>query len=125
LPNKAIRPETLDRETALERQTRLPGRDIHRRSQSATCYSDRGRRMRTRSVICPRCFGSTCQPGVDLNRLARNGFIKRGANIGGRGIKWTHSHWGEIATGMISADLSGKMRAGFASSSAASISGSY
>ena len=25
----------------------------------------------------------------------------------GRGIKWTHSHWGEIASGTISADMSG------------------
>ena len=26
---------------------------------------------------------------LDLNRLARQGFVRRGANIGGRGIKWT------------------------------------
>src|SRR6476619_7329270 len=45
---------------------------------------------------------------LDLNRLARQGFVRRGANIGGRGIKWTHSYWGEIATGTISADMSGK-----------------
>jgi hypothetical protein len=45
---------------------------------------------------------------LDLNRLARKGFIKHGTNIGGRGITWTHSYWGEIATGMISADMSGK-----------------
>ena len=44
---------------------------------------------------------------LDLNRLARKGFIKHGANIGGRGITWTHSYWGEIATGTISADMSG------------------
>jgi hypothetical protein len=44
---------------------------------------------------------------LDLNRLAQRGFIKRGANIGGRGIAWTHSYWGEIASGTISADLSG------------------
>ncbi len=31
---------------------------------------------------------------LDLTRLARNGFIKRGANIGMRGITWTHSYWG-------------------------------
>jgi hypothetical protein len=31
-----------------------------------------------------------------------------GANIGCRGITWTHSHWGEVTTGMISADMSGK-----------------
>lgn len=45
---------------------------------------------------------------LDLNRLAQNGFIKRGANIGIRGIRWTHSYWGEIASGMISADMSGE-----------------
>jgi hypothetical protein len=58
---------------------------------------------------------------LDLNGLAHNGFIKRGANIGSRGIRWTHSYWGEIATGTISADMSG--RAGFASSWVAWISG--
>ena len=44
---------------------------------------------------------------LDLNRLARQGFVRRGANIGVRGIRWTHSYWGEIATGTISADMSG------------------
>jgi hypothetical protein len=46
-------------------------------------------------------------------------------NIGLRGIRLTHSYWGEIASGTISADMSGRMRAGFASSLAASISGSF
>jgi hypothetical protein len=45
---------------------------------------------------------------LDLNRLARRGFIKPGANIGRRGITWTHSYWGDVATAMISADMSGK-----------------
>lgn len=45
---------------------------------------------------------------LDLNRLLRNGFIKPGANIGIRGITWTHSYWGEIASGMIRADMSGQ-----------------
>ena len=45
---------------------------------------------------------------LDLNGLAQNGFIKHGANIGSRVIRWTHSYWGEIATGMISADMSGR-----------------
>jgi hypothetical protein len=44
---------------------------------------------------------------LDLNRLARKGFVRRGANIGVQVITWTHSYWGEIATGMISADISG------------------
>jgi hypothetical protein len=45
---------------------------------------------------------------LDLNRLARKGFVRHGANIGGRGITWTHSYWGEIASGLISADMGGK-----------------
>jgi hypothetical protein len=44
---------------------------------------------------------------LDLNGLAQKGPIKHGANIGGRGITWTHSYWGEIATGFITADMSG------------------
>ena len=47
---------------------------------------------------------------LDLNRLARKGFVRLGANIGVRGITWTHSYWGEIATGTISADMSGRQR---------------
>jgi hypothetical protein len=47
---------------------------------------------------------------LDLNRLARNSFIKPSANIGSRGIRWTHSYWGEIAGGMISPDMSGQKR---------------
>jgi hypothetical protein len=43
---------------------------------------------------------------LNLNRLAQIGFIKRRANIGSRGIRWTHSYWGVIATGTISADMS-------------------
>jgi hypothetical protein len=45
---------------------------------------------------------------LNLNRLARKGFVKNGANIGLRGITWTHSYWGDVASGMISADMSGK-----------------
>lgn len=50
---------------------------------------------------------------LDLNRLARQGFIRRGANIGLRGIKWTHSYWGEIASGLISADMTGPFEGWF------------
>ena len=45
---------------------------------------------------------------LDLNRLARKGFIKLGTNIGARGIVWTNSYWGEVARGIIgiiSADM--------------------
>jgi len=44
---------------------------------------------------------------LDLNRLRRRGFVMPGANIGARGITWTHSYWGEIASGTISAGMSG------------------
>ena len=43
---------------------------------------------------------------LDLNRLARRGFIKFGTNIGLRGIAWTNSYWGEVVHGVISADMS-------------------
>ena len=58
---------------------------------------------RTRERVC-------LQDGLklDLNRLARKGFIKPGETIGARGIAWTHSYWGEIASGIISADMSGQ-----------------
>jgi hypothetical protein len=45
---------------------------------------------------------------LDLNRLARKGFIKPGSNIGSRGIIWTHSYWGEVASGTINADITGQ-----------------
>lgn len=43
---------------------------------------------------------------LDLNRLARKGFVQHGANIGVRGITWTHSYWGKVASGVISANMS-------------------
>jgi len=42
---------------------------------------------------------------LDLNRLARKGCIRFGANIGIRAIMWTDSYWGEIASGLITADM--------------------
>jgi hypothetical protein len=47
---------------------------------------------------------------LDLNQLARKGFIKFGADIGARGISWSNSHRGEIATGVISADMTDSNR---------------
>jgi hypothetical protein len=38
---------------------------------------------------------------LDLNRLARRGFIKPGANIGLRKITWTHSYWGDVASAIV------------------------
>ena len=43
---------------------------------------------------------------LDLNRLKRRGFIKPGASAGPTGIEWNSSHWGQVETGTISADLS-------------------
>jgi hypothetical protein len=43
---------------------------------------------------------------LDINELARNRFIRPGAATGPVGIRWT-SDWGEIATGTITADMSG------------------
>jgi hypothetical protein len=42
---------------------------------------------------------------LDLNHLARKGFIKFGKSIGARGIAWSNSHHGQIATGVITADM--------------------
>lgn len=44
---------------------------------------------------------------LDLNRLMRSGFVRPGANIGSRGIQWSHPYWGHVASGTITADLSG------------------
>ncbi len=66
--------------------------------------------------LLPRPRQRVClQDGLklDLNRLARKGFIKPGANIGLRGITWTSSYWGEIATGIITADMSGRQHGWF------------
>jgi hypothetical protein len=57
----------------------------------------------------PRSRQRVClQDGLklDLNWLARNGFVQFGADTGFRGIRWTHSCWGEIANGSITADMS-------------------
>jgi hypothetical protein len=50
---------------------------------------------------------------LDLNRLARNGFIRPGANIGSRYIRWSHSYWGNVASGVITADLTGDYQGWF------------
>ena len=50
---------------------------------------------------------------LDLNHLARKGFIKACANIGPRGISWSNPHQGEIARGVISADMTNPDHAWF------------
>ena len=42
---------------------------------------------------------------LDLNLLARKNLIKCGANVGARHISWSNSHQGEIASGVIIADM--------------------
>ena len=57
----------------------------------------------------PRARVRVClQDGLrlDLNKLARRGFVQFGANIGPRGIVWNHSYGGEVARGIVSADMS-------------------
>jgi hypothetical protein len=45
---------------------------------------------------------------LDLNRLARNGFIQRGARSTPMGIRWYSAYWDrELASGLIAADMSG------------------
>ena len=50
---------------------------------------------------------------LDFNHLCRKGFIKFGANIGARGIAWRNSHQGEIASGVVTADMTDASRAWF------------
>jgi hypothetical protein len=45
---------------------------------------------------------------LDLNRLARKGFVKLGAATGPVGIGWRHSYWDELIQGTISADMTGQ-----------------
>jgi len=42
---------------------------------------------------------------LDLNNLARRGFISPGPVTGPVGISWNSSYWGEVARGTISADM--------------------
>src|SRR6185295_7158905 len=42
---------------------------------------------------------------LDLNKLARRGFVTRGAVTGPIGIRWSSDYWGELATGIIWADM--------------------
>ena len=45
---------------------------------------------------------------LDLNHLARRRFIRPGAATGPIGITWNSDYWGEIASGAITADMSGE-----------------
>src|SRR5215212_914860 len=46
-------------------------------------------------------------PHLDLNWLARNGFVRRGLKSEERSIRWTHADCGDIAAGILRADMSG------------------
>jgi hypothetical protein len=64
----------------------------------------------------PRARHRVClQDGLklDLNQLARRGFIQFGANKGARRILWRNSGQREIASGVITADMTDPSRAWF------------
>src|SRR6516164_2600959 len=50
---------------------------------------------------------------LDLNQLSQQGFIKFGADTGARCISWSSSYRGEIARGVISADMTNPDHAWF------------
>src|SRR5436190_2086494 len=50
---------------------------------------------------------------LDLNHLARQGFIKFGADIGARRISWSNPRQGQVARGVISADMTKSTNAWF------------
>ena len=50
---------------------------------------------------------------LDINSLARRGFLRPGAATGPVGIRWTNNYWGDTATGLITADLSGEFEGWF------------
>ena len=50
---------------------------------------------------------------LDINKLAKRGFIKRGFVTGPIGIVWSHDYWGEVAKGLIWADMSDPQRGKF------------
>lgn len=50
---------------------------------------------------------------LDLNNLARRGFVRPGAVTGPVGIVWTNSYWGEIADGKIWAVMTDLWRGRF------------
>ena len=82
------------------------------------CYTfcSNGGALRQKSTAMSRPRYRAClEDGLrlDLNKLARKGFIKVGASIGARGIAWRNSDQGEIASGVITADMADPCRAWF------------
>jgi hypothetical protein len=50
---------------------------------------------------------------LDVNRLARDGFILPAAATGPVGIRWTNSYSEDVTDGIITADLSGTVEPAF------------
>jgi hypothetical protein len=42
---------------------------------------------------------------LDINQLARNGLIRRGTGTSAQAIQWISAYWGEVARGVVTADL--------------------
>ena len=42
---------------------------------------------------------------LDLNKLRRLGLVRPGARSGPTGIRWSSDYWGEIASGLITANM--------------------
>lgn len=59
-------------------------------------------------------YRATLENGLklDINSLAKRGFIKPGHATGSVGIQWTNSYWGTV-TGVITADMRGPERGWF------------
>jgi hypothetical protein len=70
--------------------------------------------MKVGAMPRPR-YRACLQDGLklDLNHLARKGFIKFGANIGARRIAWSSAYDRQAASGVISADMTDPNRAWF------------
>ena len=50
---------------------------------------------------------------LDLNNMARRGFVRPGALTGPIGINWTHGYWGRVASGLLWADMTGDWEGSF------------
>src|SRR5947207_10400973 len=62
----------------------------------------------TRAAAMSRVRTRVCLqegPHLNLNWLARNGFITKGMKSPERGIRWTHPDLGDVARGSIRADM--------------------
>ena len=44
---------------------------------------------------------------LDINKLRRTGLVRPGSRSGPNGIRWSSDYWGEIASGVITANMEG------------------